>query len=576
MTTVNTFLFLAGLLMLLGVLASTISARLGVPLLLVFLGVGMLAGEDGPGRIQFDDFDTAFLISNLALAVILLDGGLRTKISTFRAALAPAGVLATVGVALTSGLVGVFATWYLDVDWRYGLLLGAIVGSTDAAAVFSLLRNSGVTLNERVGGTLELESGTNDPMAIFLVTMLIELFTADVNLKPVDMALRFIQQFGLGAVFGIGAGFLLVKLMNRLRLAEGLYALLIFSGGIVTFAATNEVGGSGFLAIYLVGLWVGNAPTRSAEPVMQVMDGLAWLSQAGMFLVLGLLVTPSHLREALLPALVVAGFLIVVARPAAVFLSLLPFRFPKREQGFIAWVGLRGAVPIVLAVFPVMEGLPNSMLLFDVTFVVVCVSLLVQGSTVPFAAKWLNVRIPSAAVPIESHRLWASPEGTLEVSAFRVEADSSAESRTLGSLGVMGGNQQCVLLIRNNQRLPPDADTVLRANDEVWLLLQADEISSVAPFFTHSERQGVLASRNFFGEFIIDAESSAGDVASLYGLPLTDSERSGNLAELLVARLGKKLVVGDRLTLGAVRLTVRAIKGTEVNSVGLKILTNSE
>ena len=572
MIDVNTLFLLSGLLLLLGVLASTISARLGVPLLLLFLALGILAGEDGIGGIQFNDFDTAFLVGNLALAIILLDGGLRTKISTFRAALGPAGVLATFGVAITSGLLGIFVTWLLGVDWRFGLLLGAIVGSTDAAAVFSLLRNSGITLNERVGATLEIESGTNDPMAIFLVTLLMELISSPESFGTFDMALRFIQQFGIGALAGIFAGALLVKLMNRLRLAEGLYALLIISMGLAVFGATNNLGGSGFLAIYLVGLRVGNAHTRSAEPVLQVMDGLAWLAQASMFLVLGLLVSPSHLWDMIVPALAIAGFLMVVARPLAVFVSLIPFSFAWREQVYISWVGLRGAVPIVLAVFPVMAGLPNSLLLFDVTFVVVFVSLLIQGSTVSITAGWAGVLVPRAAEPVESHRLWAGREGALELSAFRVEPESPAEGKTLGTLGALGGSQQCVLLIRGDQRLPPDSDLTLEANDEVWLLLQTDEIPSVSPFFSHKEQRGALASHNFFGEFIIDAGSAAGDLAMLYGLTLTEKEQEFTVAQLLSARFGKKLVVGDRITLGSVRLTVRAMQGGDVSSVGLKIL----
>lgn len=572
MIAVNTLLLLGGLLLLLGVLASTISARLGVPLLLLFLGLGMLAGEDGPGGIEFNDFDLAFLVGNLSLAVILLDGGLRTKISTFRAALWPAGSLATFGVAITAGLVGIFAMWLLGMDWRYGLLLGAIVGSTDAAAVFSLLRNSGVTLNERVGATLEIESGTNDPMAIFLVTLLMELVTAPTSLGPVDMLLRFVQQFGVGAIVGVTAGYLLVKLMNRIRLVEGLYALLIASVGLVVFGAANELGGSGFLAIYLVGLWVGNARTRSAEPVLQVMDGLAWLAQACMFLVLGLLVSPSHLWDMAVPALSIAGFLMLVARPLAVFVSLLPFSFAWREQLYISWVGLRGAVPIVLAVFPVMAGLPDSLVLFDVTFVVVCVSLLIQGSTVPLAASWLGVRVPRAATPVESHRLWAGHECSLELSAFRVEPDSPAAGKSLGTLGALGGSQQCVLLIRGNHRLPPESDLILEPGDEVWLLLQNDEIESVSPFFSHKELSGALATHNFFGEFIIAANSPAGDLAMVYGLTLSEAEREGTVGQLLARRFGKKLVVGDRITLGSVRLTVRAMHGAEVGSVGLKIL----
>ncbi|HET8903370.1 MAG TPA: potassium/proton antiporter, partial [Saccharospirillum sp.] len=262
MVDTNTFLLIAGLLLLIGIIASSLTVRLGLPFLLLFLGVGMLAGEDGLGGIPFDNFDLAFLVGNLALSVILLDGGMRTKRSTFRAALWPSVTLATAGVILTATGVGLFATWLLGVDMRYGLLLGAIVGSTDAAAVFNLLRNSGIRLNERVGGTLEIESGANDPMAILLVVIMIELLTGSAQFTPGSLLQLVLLQFLLGGLIGVFGGWVLIGLLKRLRLAEGLYAILIVSFGLVVFAGVNRLGGSGFLAVYLLGLVVGNAKTK--------------------------------------------------------------------------------------------------------------------------------------------------------------------------------------------------------------------------------------------------------------------------------------------------------------------------
>ncbi|PKO58109.1 MAG: potassium/proton antiporter, partial [Betaproteobacteria bacterium HGW-Betaproteobacteria-19] len=382
MTALNGLFLLVGVLLFISVLASTVSARLGLPLLLLFLIVGMLAGEDGPGGIRFDDFATATLVGHLALAIILLDGGLRTRIASFRVALWPAAVLASWGVVGTVLTLGVFATWLLDVDWRLGMLLAAIVGSTDAAAVFALLRNSGVRLNERVKATLEIESGANDPMAILLVTVLVEMLLMPEQAGVGRFLLLLTSQLTIGAALGVAGGWVLARMLVRLQLPEGLYALLIVSGGLMVFAATNLMNGSGFLAVYIAGLVVGNRRCHATEHVLRVMDGLAWLAQAGMFLVLGLLVVPSQLLEHAPYALAMAVFLMLVARPLAVMTGLWAFHFKPREVAYISWVGLRGAVPIVLAIVPVMMGVPDSRLLFDVAFAVVLVSLLVQGATV--------------------------------------------------------------------------------------------------------------------------------------------------------------------------------------------------
>lgn len=572
MGAMNALFLFAGILLLLGVLASTLSSRLGVPLLLLFLALGMLAGTDGIGGVAFDDFQLAFVIGNLALAVILLDGGLRTKISTFRAALWPSGMLATVGVILTAGLVGAFAVWALDVEWYYGLLLGSIVASTDAAAVFNVMRHGGIRLNERVGSTLEIESGANDPMAIFLVTLFIEWLSSPQHLDLLQMTLRLLQQFGFGAVAGLVGGWALVQLMRNLRLADGLYSLMVVSGGLVVFSATNIIGGSGFLAIYLTGLIVGNQRARASEHVIRVMDGLAWLAQAGMFLILGLLVTPSHLSQHAWQALWIATFLMLVARPLAVWVSLLPFHFPRREMYYISWVGLRGAVPIVLAVFPVMAGLPNSHLLFDVTFMVVLVSLLVQGMTVAPLARKLRVLLPHRARPLDQHDLWINREDSLPLVAFKVEPESPAVGHKATQLTRGGLQGVTVLLVRQRELLMPDADTVLQAGDEAWVLVLSGEVEQFAESFSREDQQGALAVRNFFGEFVLNADSPVKALTLLYGVVLSEAESQGTIADLLARRLARSLVVGDGIQLDSVRLTVRSMDGSKVVTVGLKLL----
>lgn len=572
MDQVNTLLLLSGVLLFLGVLASTLSARLGLPFLLIFLVVGMLAGEDGPGGIRFDDFGASFFVGNLALAIILLDGGLRTRISTFRVALWPATALATWGVIATAALLGAFCTWLLGVDWRYGMLMGSIVGSTDAAAVFNLLRHSGVRLNERVGATLEIESGANDPMAILLVTVLVGIIAGTGVSSLEGVLLQLVTQFVIGAALGIGAGRLLAELLRRVRLAEGLYALLIVSGGLTVFAATNQLGGSGFLAIYLAGVIVGNRRTRATSHVLKVMDGMAWLAQAGMFLLLGLLVTPSHLVNYFWESLAVALFLTFVARPLVVAVTLKPFQFPNREIAYISWVGLRGAVPIVLAVFPVMAGIPESRLLFDVTFAVVLFSLLVQGATVPWAARRLDVEVPHSAEPLESKEVWIGRETVLALVAFRVETQSLAIGMLPSSLTDLRGRPvRCAALVRQGRpQLAPSA-TALKADDVVWLLASPEQVENLTALFGRQEQSGHLAVRNFFGEFVLDADSSAAALAATYGMELDAAESEGSIGELLAKRLGRRPVVGDRVGIGSMELTVRAVSGNRVASVGLKM-----
>jgi potassium/hydrogen antiporter len=385
------------------VLAGVFSARIGFSFLLIFLVVGILAGVDGPGGLVFDDFRLSFWVGNVALAVILLDGGLRTQMATFRTGLRPSLLLATVGVVLCTGITGAAAHWLLDLSWPLALLVGAIVGSTDAAAVFSLLKSSGVHLNERVLATLEIESGLNDPMAVYLTLTFIAfaLSTANAEGLPLSVSevlLSLLEHLGWGGILGLGCGWAMAELVKRLGRGEdgggGVRALLVVSGGLTVFALTTWLGGSGFLAVYLMGVVIGNRARRQVRASLSAMDGYAWLSQAGMFLLLGLLVTPTDMLTTLWPAIGVSLVLMFVARPLSVWLCLKPLHFSGREITFISWVGLRGAVPIVLAVFPVMAGVEGASIYFNVAFIVVLTSLVLQGSTIAWSARRLNVVLP--------------------------------------------------------------------------------------------------------------------------------------------------------------------------------------
>lgn len=400
----NLLLLAGGLLVFVSLIAGVASARVGLPFLLVFLVAGMLVGVDGPGGVRFDNAQLSAWVGNAALAVILLEGGVSTPMKTFRAGLRPALALATLGVVLTAAGVGVVAMLAMGVDWRFGLLLGAIVGSTDAAAVFSLLRQSGVRLSERVSATLEMESGLNDPMAVFLVLALIEVIKVDAG--PAEVLLMLGRQVGFGAACGllggVGVAWLLRRVTRKLELTaahSGLLSMIIVSGSLVVFACAGLLEGSGFLAVYLFGLQLRERAGDAAHAASSALDGFAWAAQASMFLLLGLLVAPHQLLNTLWPTLAVAASLMFVVRPLAVWLCLWPLRFSRGESLFIGWVGLRGAVPIVLALFPLLAQLPDSYRFFNVAFAVVLASLLMQGTTLPWVARRLGVALPPELPP---------------------------------------------------------------------------------------------------------------------------------------------------------------------------------
>jgi potassium/hydrogen antiporter len=390
-------ILLGGLLLLLSVFAGAVSARLGAPLLLAFLGLGMLAGEDGPGHIRFSDFRQSYLIGSAALAIILFDGGLAIKWIDVRKLMLPSALLATVGVAVTAGIVGATAHYGFAIPWLDALLLGAVVAPTDAAAVVSVLHMQKLNLRPRVAAVLEVESGLNDPMAVFTTLALVQLILHRESASWLGAGELFgIQMLG-GVAFGLAGGWALLFLFRKLNLNAGLYPILGLAGAMTVFGGAQIVEASGFLATYLAAFMLGNGRYAGKEMVERFFGSFAWLSQIVLFLMLGLLVTPHDLAPLLRPAFAVAAVLILVARPVAVALCLIPFRFGWREIAFISWVGLRGAVPIFLAIIPVLTGARGGSLLFGTAFIVVMVSLLIQGWTVAPLARWLKLEAPPEA-----------------------------------------------------------------------------------------------------------------------------------------------------------------------------------
>ena len=564
MESLNLFLLIGTGLMFTGLLLGSLSARFGVPSLLIFLVVGMVAGEDGLGGIEFDDFSTAYVIGNIALAVILLDGGLRTRLSTFKLGLRPALSLATLGVAISAALVGAFTTWLIGVDWRVGLLLGGIIGSTDAAAVFSVIKGAGVTLNERVASTLEIESGLNDPMAIFITLMLVGLLVDPDAEWGIGMLVTLLQQFGLGALLGLLLGAVISEVLLRVRSNEGLHALLLCSGGAMVFAITNLVGGSGFLAVYLTGLVAGNRRGGTGDNVLKAMDSMAWLAQSGMFLILGLLVTPSRLTENLPWALAVAAFLMLLARPVSVWLSLLPFRFTWREEIFIAWTGLRGAVPIVLAVFPLLAGVEQTYLLFDITLVVVLISLLGQGASLRFVARKLKVSIPRTTEPKQTVALAAPRDRYLM--QFEVEDGAKAVGRSLAELGA--DERTPLILCRNKQVLSLGDDPKIEAGDLIaWLapLSHKSGLSDLCHKLSSDEKR-------YYGDFSVLGKTPVAQLIAVYGVEAPPPLWQGlTVAEMFTKQVGKQAVVGDTVRVSGLRLRARSVENGTVVMAGLKL-----
>ncbi len=566
MEAINEMIFLAGLLLLLAILAGRISSRLGAPLLLVFLGLGMLAGEDGPGHIHFGDFKLAYLMGSTALAVILFDGGLRTHADTFRLARWPALSLATVGVLVTAVVTGAMVCLVMGVGWKEGFLVGSIIASTDAAAVFFLLNLRGLALRGRISATLEVESGLNDPMAVLLTLLAVTVLTSAGGVEPLHLLLELVQQLVGGVILGVAAGFALVWLVNRLDLADGLYPILALSFSLFVFGGAQAAGASGFLAVYLAGLILGNRPHKADRLIRRFHDGLAWLAQIGLFVMLGLLVTPSTLGPYLLPGTLVALGLMLVARPLAVFVCLLPFRFTLAELTYISWVGLRGAVPIVLAAIPILAGVPNAQAYFAVAFVVVLLSLLIQGWTVGPSARLLGLLAPPQPEP-PSRADVDLPDGSGQLAVFTVARDSEAAKRGRGKL-IIPESVQLLALIQNGRPVRPEDANRLQPGDTVLAMGDGAALAVMDRLF--GRKIEAFDEDRPAGDFQIQGDMPAMAVGGIYGFD-ADDDPTQTLSGLIRRRLGHDPSLGDRVRVGEMELIVVSLKGGEAEVVGIDL-----
>lgn len=555
------------LLAIVSIVSTLFSFRAGAPILLVFLLVGFLAGENGIGNIDFDNAEAAFVIGSVALALVLFDSGFGTPWVTFRLAAAPALTLATVGVLLTAGLVALAAHFLFGMSVAQALLTGAIVSSTDAAAVFFLLRVGGIRLRDRVRATLEVESGSNDPMAIFLVLALVTALSAAKQQFGWATALLFVEQIGLGLAFGVAGGYALVAIVNRLELDGALYPLLVAALALALFAVTNLADGSGFLAVYVAGLIAGNRRIRHAHALRRSQQGVTWLAQIAMFVTLGLLATPSEFPEVLLPGIALGLLLAFVARPLASALCLLPFGFSIREQAFIGWVGLRGAVSILLAILPLAAAIDGAREVFNLVFVMVLVSLLVQGWSIRAVADWLGLAVPDRGGAIDRVQLDLPNATAHELVAYRL-----AEHSPLLDQPSMPRWVRPALIVRDGHSIRSMRPDRLRAGDIIYVFVRPHRIALLDRLIA-SPKALDAADREFYGDFSIAAESPLHELAEYYGADVRPDKRFLSVAEFLGREFGDTIEVGDRVGLGSIELIVRALDARRrVVEAGLSLM----
>ncbi|KAB8143306.1 potassium/proton antiporter [Chloroflexia bacterium SDU3-3] len=478
MFTIEEQLFIGALLLLASVIASKASSRFGIPSLLLFLAIGMFIGADGPGNIYFDNAQFAQNIGTVALAFILFSGGLDTDWKAIRPVLRQGLLLANVGVLVSTGIFGIFAKYVLGLGWGEGLLLGSIISSTDAAAVFSVLRTTGVHLKGQLEPLIELESGSNDPIAVFLTVGLTELLIHP-GASIAGLVPLFFWEMALGALVGFGIGWAMTWAMNRIHLdVDGLYPVLSIATVMLVFGASSLLHGNGFLAVYLAGITMGNRRMVRRQSIVRFHDAIAWLMQIAMFLTLGLQVFPSQVIPLAGQGLLGAAVLIFVARPASVFVALAFSGMSVREKLMISWTGLRGAVPIVLATFPLLDGVAHASFIFNIVFFIVLASVLVQGTTIARVARWLglNRREPGE----ERHSLAFVPSVGPEsrVLDLVVPIGALVGGRTIRDLE-LPHNVLVILIERNGEQIVPSGATVIRAGDHLRVLADPGQVSEL-------------------------------------------------------------------------------------------------
>ncbi len=471
---IENILLVGSVLLLISIIAGKTSYRFGVPVLILFLGIGMLAGSEGIGGIRFDQPETARFIGVVSLNFILFSGGLDTNWSSIKSCFWKGFSLSTLGVLLTAVSLGTFVWLVTDFTIFEGLLLGAIVSSTDAAAVFSILRSKNLALKGNLRSTLEFESGSNDPMA-YVLTIAFLALVVNQDMEIISVAPLFLKQMAIGGVAGALLGMLSKFMINKIRLDfEGLYPVLVIALMFLAFSATDFFGGNGFLAVYISAVYLGNQDLIHKKTIMKVFDGLAWLFQIVLFLTLGLLVFPSSILPVVGVGLLVSAFLIFVARPLSVLLSLMFFRMKLRNRLYISWVGLRGAVPIVFATYALLAGIEKADMIFNIVFFVSVTSVVIQGTTLPVIAKWLHVALPERVKRREPADILLSEQIKKSMEEVVITPGSCADGKQVVDLH-FPPTAIIALIKRGEQYITPNGSTVIRAGDRLVILSETRE-----------------------------------------------------------------------------------------------------
>ena len=573
---VNASLLLGSALVLVGIFSSLIATRFGAPMLLVFLVVGMLAGEDGPGGLVFDNYRLAYLIGSLALAIILFDGGLRTRLNNFRSVLAPSMVLATAGVVITASLMVVPSVYLLNLSWVEGFLLGSIVASTDAAAVFFLLKSSGLHLRHRVGALLEVESGTNDPIAVFLTLMMVQIVSmvamhgGSTDGAAVQMVTIFVMQAVVGTVIGIGGGFSVSALLNRIHLPGGLHPLFVVAFAVFIFAVAALLQGSGFLAVYIAGLIVGNRPVRAFPSIVKFHDAVTWLCQILMFIVLGLLVSPKTLLEYGPPAICLALFLILVARPIMIWVCLHGFNYKTKEKMFVSWVGLRGAVSIFLSTLPVLVGLPHAEVYFNTAFFVVLVSLVLQGWSIPMVARRLGMGLPNIVPQVRRVELDLPGQLDMELVGYTiVEGSNFYRNRILPSWA------RPLMAVRDNTIVDIDNSTGFHAGDYAYFLAPPHQAHRLDRLFASDgdDTAPVQVGDTIFQTYAVLPDVLMKDLAEEYGFRVRSEEEDMSVQDVFDMHFLGRPATGDKITYDRAVMIVRNCAAGDITSADIVVET---
>ncbi len=478
--TLETILLVSSLLLIFSVLSSRISSRFGVPALLLFLGIGMMAGSEGPGNIDFNNYPLSFAIGSVCLAIILFDGGLQTSWKSVRPVLKIGISLSLFGTLVTGIVTGIFSHYALALTWKEGMLLGAIVSSTDAAAVFNILSAKSLSLKGSIKQVLELEAGSNDPVAIFLTLSVLNFVSLDGGGQFASMGQMFILQGGIGILLGWTGGKTIQWLINNVGIEyEGLYSVLLLGLVICLFAGTSLIGGSGFLAVYIAGLVVGNSDLLHKGSITRFSDGIAWIAQILVFLTLGLLCFPSHLILLWKEGLILALFMMFIARPLSVFIATQKTGMKKNERLFVSWVGLRGAAPIILATLPWGIGSPHSEYYFNLVFFVVLISVFVQGVSIPWVAGRLGVIERLKEKPFA--KTGVLPSGFILIE-IEVSEDAVAADRRIVELSLPSG-VLFTSIERNEHYLIPRGDTVIESGDTISGLARPSNLEFLTSLF---------------------------------------------------------------------------------------------